>query len=83
MLKAVSILNEFFSRDSSAYYGQRISYLRPGVTLSQVQSAVNSSPSFLTPSKNRIFEDSVMLQLCEDEYDETSGFWDTRKNRST
>lgn len=78
-LKAVSNLNMLFSKDYNQYYGQRISYLKSGVTLAQLQSEINSSPSFSKPSENKVVEEAIMLELSEDEFDDTSGFWDKRR----
>ena len=78
-LKAVSNLNVLFSKDYNQYYGQRISYLKSGVTLAQLQSEINASPSFSKPSENKVAEEAIMLELSEDEFDDTCGFWDKRK----
>lgn len=78
-LKAVSNLNMLFSKDYNQTYGQRICYLKSGVTLAQLQSEINDSPSFSKPSENKVTEEAIMLELSEDEFDDTSGFWDKRK----
>lgn len=77
-LKAVSNLNVLFSKDYDQYYGQRISYLKSGVTLAQLQSAINSSPSFSEPNENKVSTEAIMLELSEDKFDYTSGFLDRR-----
>ncbi|WP_295749202.1 hypothetical protein [Undibacterium sp.] len=78
-LKALSNLNVLFSKDYNQYYGRRISYLKSEVTLAQVQSEINASPSFSKPSENKVTEEEIVLNLSEDEFDDTSGFWDKRK----
>ena len=78
-LKAVSNLNVLFSKDYNEYYGRRISYLKAGVTLAQLQSEINNSPSFSKPSENKVAEEAIVLELSDDEFDYTSGFWDKRK----
>ncbi|MBL0449745.1 hypothetical protein [Aeromonas caviae] len=77
-LKAVSNLNVLFSKDYDQYYGQRISYLKSGVTLAQLQSAINFSPSFSEPNENKVSTEAIMLELSEDKFDYTSGFLDRR-----
>ena len=81
-LKAVSSLRKLFSRDYNQVYGRKISYLKPGVTLAQLQAEINSSSSFSEPGENKITEEKIILELSEDEFDETSGFWDKRKNQN-
>lgn len=78
-LKAVSSLNKLFNYDYNRYYGRRINYLTPGVTVEELQSAINSSPSFSKPNETKIIEESLSLTLSATEFDETSGFWDKRK----
>ena len=79
-LKAVSSLNILFCKDHSQFYGQRISYLKSGVTLAHLQSEINSSLAFSKSCENKVTEESIMLNLREDEFDSTTGFWDKRNN---
>ncbi|MCH8618020.1 hypothetical protein [Undibacterium sp. TS12] len=81
-LKAVSSLNVLFSKDHNGYYGHQICYLKSNVTLAQLQSEMNSSPSFSKPSENRVTEEAIVLNLSENEFDMTSGFWDKRKSHT-
>lgn len=81
-LKAVSNLNALFSKDYNQSHGQPICYLKSGVTLAQLQSEINKSPSFSKPSENKVTEEAIMLELSEDEFDYTSGFWDKRNTQN-
>lgn len=81
-LKAVSSLNILFSKDYDQYLGRNICYLQSGVTLAQLQSEINASPSFSKPNVNKVTEESIVLDLCEDKFDMTSSFWDRRKSHN-
>lgn len=78
-LKAVSSLNILFSKDYSQYYGCKIRYLKSGVTLERLQSEINSSLSFSKPAGNKVAKEGIVLNLSEDAFDMTSGFWDKRR----
>ncbi|HDR9100708.1 hypothetical protein [Burkholderia vietnamiensis] len=78
-LKAISCLNVLFSKDYNQHYGDRICYLKSDVTLARLQSEINASPLFSRPSENKVTEEAIELNLSEDEFDVTSGFWDKRK----
>jgi hypothetical protein len=82
-LKAISSLNILFSKDYNQYQGRTICYLKSGVTLAQLQSEINASSSFSKPSENKVTEEEIVLDLSEDEFDTTSGFWDNRKTQNT
>lgn len=83
-LKAVGSLNSLFSKDhNSRYHGDTICYLKSGVTLEQFQLEINASSSFSEPSKNKISEEKIALDLSEGEFDMTTGFWDKRKSQKT
>jgi len=81
-LKAVSLLNKLFSMDCGSYYGEKINYLKQGVTIEELQSTINSSPSFLKSNEIKITEESISLKLSTNKFDETAGFWDKRRNKS-
>lgn len=78
-LKAISSLNVLFSKDYHQYAGCKICYLKSNVTLEQLQSEMNDSPFFSKPSENKVTEETIVLDLSNDEFDMTSGFWDKRK----
>lgn len=79
-LKAVSLLNKLFSRDCSCRYGVAINYLKDGVSIQDLQAAINASPGFIKSNEIKISEESISLSLSADEFDETAGFWDKRQN---
>ncbi|WP_405632052.1 hypothetical protein [Pseudoalteromonas sp. Ld20] len=77
-LKATSHLNILFSREHSNYLGESISYLKDGVTIADLQQAINSSTSFSQPHISKVIEESIELNLEEYQFDMTNSFWDNR-----
>lgn len=78
-LKAICSLNILFSKDDNQHCGKTISYLKSGVKLEQLQSEINASPLFSKPSKNRVTEEEIVLDLSKDEFDMTNSFFDERQ----
>ncbi|ULN67040.1 hypothetical protein MID13_18150 [Vibrio gigantis] len=81
-LKAVSHLNKLFSEDEDRFLGKPICCLSKGVTVNDLQTAINSNTAFSDPNKDKVFEESVQLELSAEEFDYTNKFWDKRNNQS-
>lgn len=64
-LKAVDCLDQLFNRDNNheGYQGVDIVYLKEGVTLHDLESAINNSPYFNKLTESSVKEESVELQL--------------------
>ncbi|HFQ5080370.1 TPA: hypothetical protein ACGUUY_004440 [Vibrio vulnificus] len=77
-LKATSHINKLFSLDESRYLGQDIIYLKEGVTIEDLQQAINTSDSFANPQESKVIEESIELSCDQFKFDMTSSFWDNR-----
>lgn len=78
ILKATSHINKLFSLDKSRYSGQAIVYLKEGVTIEDLQQAINTSDSFANPQKSKVTEMSIKLNCVCCNFDITSSFYDNR-----